>query len=140
MRLPMPYKNDPRRTLTLNLLPDAYDAVAAQAAAAGYATPGPYAKARVLGTAAAPVAADPAEAEAAAVRARQQAAQLAASNARATKWKARAEQAERALAQATQALTAARQAQAQAEQELAQAPDAFFAKYRPHLEAMFARR
>lgn len=97
----MPYKNDPRRTLTLNLLPDEYDAVAAQAAAAGYATPGPYAKAQVLG---------------------QRAAKLATSEARASKWAARAKQAERALAAATLDLAAAEQARAQAEQALAQAP------------------
>lgn len=133
----MPYKNDPRRTLTLNLLPDEYEAVAAQAAAAGYATPGPYAKARVLG----PVEAtpDPA-AEAAAEQARKQAAQLAASNARATKWAARAKQAEHALAGAERALAAARHAQAQAEQALADAPNALFEKYRPFLDSMYPSR
>ncbi len=125
----MPYKNDPRRTLTLNLLPDEYDAVAAQAAAAGYATPGPYAKARVLGTAAAPVAADPAEAEAAAVRARQQTAQLAASNARATKWKARAQRAEQAQAQAEQALATTQQALTAAEYAVAHPKDQFTAEH-----------
>ncbi|MGY3091288.1 hypothetical protein ACVWYF_004354 [Hymenobacter sp. UYAg731] len=87
----MPYKNDPRRTLTLNLLPDGYDAVAAEATAAGYATPGPYAKARVLGPpTVAVVTPDPADAAAVAVLTRK----LAASEARAQKWTVRTKHAE----------------------------------------------
>ena len=53
----MPYKEDPRRTVTVNLLPDEYDALAADAYKAGYATPGTYAKAlvRARGKAPAPI-------------------------------------------------------------------------------------
>jgi hypothetical protein len=53
----MPYKEDPRRTVTVNLLPDEYDALAADAYKAGYATPGTYAKAlvRARGNAPAPI-------------------------------------------------------------------------------------
>lgn len=43
----MPYKNDPRRTVTLNFHPDEYAALAADALEAGYQTPGTYAKALV---------------------------------------------------------------------------------------------
>ena len=43
----MPYKDDPRRTVTLNLPPDEYAALAEDALAAGYPTPGTYAKALV---------------------------------------------------------------------------------------------
>lgn len=53
----MPYKNDPRRTITLNLHPDEYDALAEDALEAGYATPGTYALAlvRERGDAPAPI-------------------------------------------------------------------------------------
>lgn len=43
----MPYLQDPRRTVTLNLHPDEYAALAEDARDAGYATPGTYAKALV---------------------------------------------------------------------------------------------
>ena len=43
----MPYKDDPRRTVTINLPPDEYAALAEDALTAGYATPGTYAKALV---------------------------------------------------------------------------------------------
>jgi hypothetical protein len=43
----MPYLNDPRRTVTLNLHPAEYEALADDAFEAGYATPGTYAKALV---------------------------------------------------------------------------------------------
>jgi hypothetical protein len=44
----MPYKSDPRRTVTINLYPDEYAALAEDALEAGYTTPGTYAKALVL--------------------------------------------------------------------------------------------
>lgn len=44
----MPYKNDVRRTITLNLHPDEYAAVAEDAFTAGHERPGTYAKALVL--------------------------------------------------------------------------------------------
>ena len=44
---PRPYKDDPRRTVTLNLHPDEYAALAEDALQAGYQTPGTYAKALV---------------------------------------------------------------------------------------------
>jgi hypothetical protein len=43
----MPYKNDPRKTVTLNFHADEYAALAADALQAGYATPGTYALALV---------------------------------------------------------------------------------------------
>lgn len=43
----MPYLLDPRRTVTLNLPPEEYAALAEDALQAGYATPGTYAKALV---------------------------------------------------------------------------------------------
>jgi hypothetical protein len=43
----MPYLNDPRRTVTINLHPDEYAALAEDALTAGYETPGTYAKALV---------------------------------------------------------------------------------------------
>ena len=43
----MPYKNDPRRTVTLNFHSDEYAALAVDALDAGYETPGTYAKALV---------------------------------------------------------------------------------------------
>ena len=43
----MPYKDDPRRTVTINLPPDEYAALAEDALTAGYETPGTYAKALV---------------------------------------------------------------------------------------------
>ena len=43
----MPYLHDPRRTVTLNLHPQEYDALAQDALEAGYPTPGTYAKALV---------------------------------------------------------------------------------------------
>ena len=43
----MPYKKDPRRTVTLNFHADEYAALAADALDAGYATPGTYALALV---------------------------------------------------------------------------------------------
>lgn len=53
----MPYKNDPRRTITLNFHPDEYAALAEDALDAGYATPGTYALAlvRARGDAPAPI-------------------------------------------------------------------------------------
>lgn len=50
----MPYLNDPRQRVTLNLQPDAYAALATDALRAGYATPGTYAMALVLARGAAP--------------------------------------------------------------------------------------
>ncbi len=54
---PMPYRNDPRRTVTLNFHPDEYTALAEDAFEAGYATPGTYALAlvRARGDAPAPI-------------------------------------------------------------------------------------
>lgn len=43
----MPYLQDPRRTVTINLHPNEYAALAEDALDAGYATPGTYAKALV---------------------------------------------------------------------------------------------
>ncbi len=43
----MPYLQDPRRTVTINLRPDEYAALAEDALDAGYPTPGTYAKALV---------------------------------------------------------------------------------------------
>lgn len=43
----MPYLSDPRRTVTINLHPDEYEALAEDALTAGYETPGTYAKALV---------------------------------------------------------------------------------------------
>jgi hypothetical protein len=43
----MPYLNDPRRTVTINLHPNEYAALAEDALTAGYQTPGTYAKALV---------------------------------------------------------------------------------------------
>jgi len=43
----VPYLNDPRRRITLNFHPDAYDALAADAARAGHAAPSAYALALV---------------------------------------------------------------------------------------------
>ena len=53
----MPYKHDPRRTVTLNLPPAEYAALAEDALHAGYASPGTYALAlvRARGEAPAPV-------------------------------------------------------------------------------------
>lgn len=44
----MPFLNDPRRTVTLNLYPDEYESLEEDALTAGYPTPGTYAKALVL--------------------------------------------------------------------------------------------
>ena len=54
---PMPYKDDPRRTVTINLPPDEYAALTEDALTAGYETPGTYAKAlvRARGDAPAPI-------------------------------------------------------------------------------------
>lgn len=53
----MPYKKDPRRKVTLNFQPPEYAQLAAEALAAGYATPGAFAQAlvRARGTAPPPV-------------------------------------------------------------------------------------
>ena len=50
----MPYTNDPRKTVTLNLHADEYAALAEDALEAGYATPGTYALALVRTRGAAP--------------------------------------------------------------------------------------
>ena len=50
----MPFLNDPRRTVTLNLYPDEYESLAEDALTAGYQTPGTYAKALVLARGEAP--------------------------------------------------------------------------------------
>lgn len=50
----MPSLTDPRRTVTLHLPPQEYEALAADALEAGYATPGPYAKALIYERGAAP--------------------------------------------------------------------------------------
>lgn len=57
LSLGMPYKNDVRRTITLNLHPDEYAAIAGDAFTAGHERPGTYAKALVLnrGDALAPI-------------------------------------------------------------------------------------
>ncbi|WP_426059400.1 hypothetical protein [Hymenobacter sp. B1770] len=116
----MPYLNDLRRTITLNFQPAEYDAVAERALAAGYPTPGAYAKARVLNPPAltTPTAApDPA----AATDAAKLAARLAAADAQAKQWKARAEQAEQALATTQQALAAAEYEVAHPKEQLTEA-------------------
>lgn len=50
----MPYKKDPRRKITLNFQPPEYAQLAAEAHAAGYATPGAFAQALVRARGAAP--------------------------------------------------------------------------------------
>ena len=50
----MPFLNDPRRTVTLNLYPDEYESLAEDALTAGYPTPGTYAKALVVARGEAP--------------------------------------------------------------------------------------
>lgn len=124
----MPYLNDPRRTITLNFQPAEYAAVAEQAAAAGYPTPGAYAKAVVLNPpapTASAVAPDPA------VTAKD-AAKLAAAAARAKKWEVRAKQAEQALATTQQALAAA-------EYAVAHPPDQFTEAHRQMFERLLRK-
>ena len=50
----MPFLNDPRRTVTLNLYPEEYASLAEDALTAGYPTPGTYAKALLLARGEAP--------------------------------------------------------------------------------------
>lgn len=124
----MPYLNDPRRTITLNFQPAEYAAVAEQALAAGYPTPGAYAKALVLNPPA-PAFADAAPDPAVAAK---DAAKLAAADARAKKWQARATQAEQALATSQQALAAA-------EYALAHPPEQFTEAHRQAFDLMLRR-
>ena len=50
----MPFLNDPRRTVTLNLYPEEYASLAEDTLMAGYPTPGTYAKALLLARGEAP--------------------------------------------------------------------------------------
>jgi hypothetical protein len=50
----MPFLNDLRRTVTINLYPDEYESLAEDALTAGYKTPGTYAKALILARGEAP--------------------------------------------------------------------------------------
>ncbi|MFC6225889.1 hypothetical protein ACFP2F_21770 [Hymenobacter artigasi] len=117
----MPYLNDTRRTITLNFQPAEYAAVAEQALAAGYPTPGAYAKALVLDPPALTslvAASDPAVPAKAVAK---DAAKLAAAEARAKKWEVRAKQAEQALATTQQALAAAEYAVAHPPEQFTEA-------------------
>ena len=117
----MPSKIDLRRTVTVNLPPDEYQALADDALRAGYATPGTYAKAlvRARGQAPAPIRDER-------------------MHDRVAKWKGRndelAHQLERALAreealrarlEAAQAELVTRPSRAQVERQLAEGIDAF---------------
>ena len=125
----MPYLNDTRRTITLNFQPAEYAAVTAQATAAGYPTPGAYAKAVVLNPPAPAAAPDPAVP---AKEVAKDAATLAAAEARAKKWEVRAKQAEQALATTQQALAAA-------EYAVAHPPEQFTEVHRQMFERLLRK-
>jgi hypothetical protein len=125
----MPYLNDTRRTITLNFQPAEYDAVSERALAAGYPTPGAYAKALVLNPPSPAAVPDPAVAAKDAAQAAQLGARLAAADALATQWEARATQAEQALATTQQALAAA-------EYEVAHPKDQFTEAHRQAIAAL----